>query len=447
MKIFAFLSLLFLTLSASAFDFGSEFGFQGESSIPEVGAPLKVKIPSSKSLAIPTLNVLVFPHTLSSDWLHGKPDDAGQLEIQSSATFTITSEEGEFVTSNAKLNRSGSSIIALLADGSKISFTQAKLQSDSPIKLFRVVTPEKSHSYLGTLTIDLDNRGIRAINHIDLETYLRGVVPKESVPSWPLEALKAQALAARSYAYYHFLTAPRNRDYHVDDTARFQVYAGVSGSDTRTDVAIEQTRGEVLTYEDNVIVAFFHAYSGGRTDSALNIFKQRNVPYCAGSAEIFPRSELSDELAPASRWIVNWSTSKYSSESLLSKFKASSSIGRRFGSFNRSAQLELDETELQDRFESVKTLTVTQAETAANAVLDFTEVRTALGWSNFPGYHFRVFEEADGFVFKGSGWGHHVGLSQWGAFIMAKNYAKTYRDIVFHYYHDVAIKRLPWSGL
>ena len=202
-----------------------------------------------------------------------------------------------------------------------------------------------------------------------------------------------------------------------------------------------------MTHENRVIVAFFHAYSGGRTDSALNIFKQNNVPYCAGNAEIFPRSELTDELSPGSRWIVSWSTDPYSSADLMKEFKGSSRVGSRFSTFNRSSRVELDETQFNDLFESVKTLTVNQPSTNSSAELDFSEVRTALGWSNFPGYHFRVNLSDDGFIFKGHGWGHHVGLSQWGAYIMAKNYGKSYLDIVNHYYNDIEIQKLPWAGL
>lgn len=448
MKALAIITAMFFTVTTTmAFDFGREFGFQGVSSIPEAGAPTSVALPATKDIELPTLNVLVFPHTLSNDWLHGKPDDPKQLQLISDEEFTIVAVGLEKTTKNAKLKFTGSKISATFADGTTATFAKAEVTGPAPIKLHRVVSPDKSHSYLGKLTLNTNNRGIRAINHVDLETYLRGVVPKESVASWPVEALKAQALAARSYAYYHFLTAPSSRDYHVDDTARFQVYAGVSGSDARTDVAIEQTRGEILTYANQVIVAYFHAYSGGRTDSAKNIFKQNNVPYCVGAPEIFPRQELSDELAAGSRWIVNWSTDNYSSSDLIAKFKASSTTASRFGGFNRTSSLELVETELQDLFDSVQVLSVEQAATGKNVELDFTEVRSALGWSNFPGYHFRVHEENNGFVFKGSGWGHHVGLSQWGAFIMAKNYAKTYADIVLHYYHDVTIEKLPWGSL
>lgn len=447
MKALIALSLLFTSLSSFAFDYSAQFGFQGESSIPDSSLPSSAKLPDRKNIELPVLNVLVFPHTLKSDWLHGKPDDSSQLELSSQEVFEVRFGDELVQTTNLKLTKQGSAIKAVSNDGRVFNFTSADVKGSAAIKLHRVAAPDKSHSYLGTLTLKFENNGIKAINHVDLETYLRGVVPKESGASWPVESLKAQALAARSYAYYHFLTAPNSRDYHVDDTARFQVYAGVSGSDPRTDIAIEQTRGEIMTYQGRVIVAFFHAYSGGRTDSAQNIFKQSNVPYCAGNAEIFPRSELSDELAPGSRWIVSWTTKAYSSEALLKEFKSSSRVGGKFTNFNRSSQVDLIEAQFNDLFESVKTLSVEQAATGSSADLDFADVRTALGWSNFPGYHFRVNETDEGFVFKGHGWGHHVGLSQWGAYIMAKNYNKNYFDIVNHYYNDIDVEKLPWSGI
>lgn len=441
------LSLLFAANANAAFDFEKDFGFQGSSSIPPEGFPSTARIDHLKKLEQPKLNVLIFPHTLNSDWLHGPPDDATQVELNSSSTFTLkTAAQNIYSTTKAQLKFVNGGIRMTLASGRIINTTKLEVAGSAAIKVLRVRSPDKSNSYLGTFTINTDSRGIRVINHVDMETYLRGVVPKESGASWPLESLKAQALAARSYAYYHFVTAPSSRDYHVDDTARFQVYAGFSGSDPRTDEAIKQTSGEIITYQGEVIVAYFHAYSGGRTDSALNIFKQSNVPYCEGSAEIFPRQELSDELAAGSRWIVNWTTDSFTSSDLISKFKASSSVGSRFNAFSRSGELNLVEEEIQPEFDSVKFLKIIQSSTGNEAVIDFSEVRSAIGWADFPGYHFRVSEEAGSFSFKGSGWGHHVGLSQWGAYIMSKNYAKTYDEIIHHYYHDIEIENIQWSS-
>src|SRR5690606_38359012 len=126
---------------------------------------------------------------------HGKPDDAKQLQLLSDEAFTLVASDLEKTTKSAKLKFTVSKISATFADGTTATFAKAKITGPAPVKLHRVISPDKSHSYLGTLTLDTNSNGIRAINHIDLETYLRGVVPKESVASWPVEALKAQALA------------------------------------------------------------------------------------------------------------------------------------------------------------------------------------------------------------------------------------------------------------
>jgi stage II sporulation protein D len=108
--------------------------------------------------------------------------------------------------------------------------------------------------------------GIDTINRLRLEAYLRGVVARESPASWPLEALKAQSVAARSYA----ITTSRSGTFdHYKDT-RSQVYGGVGAEDPRTDRAIRQTRGEVVTYNGRPVTTFFFSTSGGRTEDVEN---------------------------------------------------------------------------------------------------------------------------------------------------------------------------------
>jgi stage II sporulation protein D len=110
--------------------------------------------------------------------------------------------------------------------------------------------------------------GIDTINAVRLETYIRGVVPRESPASWPAEALKAQALAARTYA----ITTSRGGTFdHYKDT-RSQVYGGVAAEDARTDAAIKATRGEVVTYDGAPVVTYFFSTSGGRTENVENSF-------------------------------------------------------------------------------------------------------------------------------------------------------------------------------
>ena len=108
--------------------------------------------------------------------------------------------------------------------------------------------------------------GVNLVNALGLESYIRGVVPRESPASWPVEALKAQAVAARTYA----ITTSRSGQFdHYPDT-RSQVYGGVASEVASTDAAIRATAGEVVTYDGEPVVTFFFSTSGGRTEDVEN---------------------------------------------------------------------------------------------------------------------------------------------------------------------------------
>ena len=424
------IAIIFITGLAMSTALGQENLFQGESSVPAPGKPFEVAINKSFEKNI---RVKVFPHDLKNDWVHGVADDATQIALE--GDLDLNGERAN--KASIKINRGYLQIN--LDNGKRFKGKNIKLFAETPIKLIRHRNPDKSHSYLGSLEISATDKGILVINQLAIEEYLRGVVPKESVHTWPLEVLKAQAVAARTYAAYHLLTS-NSKDWDVDDTARFQVYAGASAAMDSTDLAIEQTSNEILTHNSKVIVAFFHAYSGGRTDSAKNIFGNA-VAYCQGSEEIFSREELRSELKPSSQWIVEWTTDWMDKSKLLSKLKSNASSKPVFASFSSNKAYTIAEDELNENFQSVKTLRFLQDQKEAS--LNFINIRKALGWSNFPAYHFRLLNSDEGKVaFRGHGWGHHVGLSQWGAYIMAKNYGKTYAEILFHYYTGVELSWL-----
>ena len=109
--------------------------------------------------------------------------------------------------------------------------------------------------------------GVDAVNSLSLDSYLRGVVPDESPPSWPLEALKAQAVAARTYA---LATMKPGAGFDLYPDTRSQVYGGVAAEVASTDQAIAATRGEVVTYNGVPVVTFFFSTSGGRTEDVEN---------------------------------------------------------------------------------------------------------------------------------------------------------------------------------
>jgi stage II sporulation protein D len=151
---------------------------------------------------------------------------------------------------------------------------------------------ELDRPYRGQLELAVAAGKLSAVNVVGLEQYLAGVVPKEMPSSWPDEALKAQAVAARSYALSHRL-AGKGFDLYAD--VRSQVYGGIAAEHPRTTAAITATKGEVLLWEGKPIDALFHSTSGGATVDAAESFG-KPVPYLVGVDD--PHSDLS----PVHRW-------------------------------------------------------------------------------------------------------------------------------------------------
>ena len=133
-----------------------------------------------------------------------------------------------------------------------------------------------SKKYRGAIGIG-GTTGITPYNILDIEEYLYGVVPGEMSASWPQEALKAQAVAARSIAIYQY-----NRyisyGYNVVDTTATQVYGGYTKEDSRTNAAVDATRGETIKYNGKVAEALYFSTSGGVTESAVNVWGN-DIPY------------------------------------------------------------------------------------------------------------------------------------------------------------------------
>ncbi len=135
----------------------------------------------------------------------------------------------------------------------------------------------KKRWYRGNLIIQNYNGKLTVINDVDIENYLKGVIPSEMPTSWDVEAHKAQAIAARSYALAN-LGKRANKGYDLDDTPKDQAYGGASAENRGTTKAVNDTRGIVLTHNQKIISAFYTASAGGKTKTA-NAAWGGNVPY------------------------------------------------------------------------------------------------------------------------------------------------------------------------
>ena len=156
-------------------------------------------------------------------------------------------------------------------------------------------------TYRGSLYLKPNGNSIEVINILAMEDYLKGVVPSEMPASWSKEALKAQAIAARSYAANTMM---------LTSTASSQVYRGYSGEDARTNTAIQETEGLLIKHNGKPIQAFFFSTSGGRTANVGDVWNsiQSNFPYLVSVDDPYESSPYS-----------NWSET-FTSEMLLKSF-------------------------------------------------------------------------------------------------------------------------------
>ncbi|OQB24314.1 MAG: Amidase enhancer precursor [Firmicutes bacterium ADurb.Bin182] len=140
-------------------------------------------------------------------------------------------------------------------------------------------------TYLGNMTFDVFEGGIRAVNTLPMEQYLYGVVPYEMSNSFPIEALKAQAVCARSFAAAR-CSRYFDRAYDIRDTSDDQVYHGYASKNARAIAAVDATVGQVLTYEGDIIEAFYSASNGGQTEKTGNVWSS-DFPYYVNADDPF----------------------------------------------------------------------------------------------------------------------------------------------------------------
>lgn len=261
-------------------------------------------------------------------------------------------------------------------------------------------------SFPGRLRI-LHSRGnLLVINVVDLEQYLRGVVPKEMPASWPEEALAAQAICARTYAMYQ---KARRTDYQYDllSTVSSQVYGGADAWHSRTDEAVRKTKGRVLLYQGALALTLFHSSSGGHTEDMENVWGA-GLPYLKGRK---------DPYSPSKPW--EYSIRLKELESILRK---------------RGATVEkLKRVVFLDKGVSGRFKTVRVEGRQGTTDLRGDRFRGFVGPGKMKSTKVRPTMSRSGLQLEGVGFGHGVGLSQWGARAMAQQGSFAEEIVAFYY--------------
>jgi stage II sporulation protein D len=254
------------------------------------------------------------------------------------------------------------------------------------------------------------------VNEIPMERYLAGVVPLEmDAKTWPMEALKAQAVASRTYALFRRDARRRGGGvaalYDLETSVVDQVYGGAGAEDPRAAAAVAATAGQWLTAGDGApILAAFHSTAGGHTEASENVWGA-------------PRPYLVAMRCP------------YDRESPVYEWRAAVPIAeaeRRLVAAGYPAA-GLERLDVRDRTGSGRARTVVATARAGSVAVPATEVRRLLGFSRVKSTAFEVVRDGDEFRFEGRGSGHGVGMCQWGARGMALA-GHDYERILDYYY-------------
>ncbi len=280
------------------------------------------------------------------------------------------------------------------------------------------------HRYRGFLTVRREaDSTLRVINTVPLEPYLYGVIPAEIGADVPLEAMKAQAVAARTYALKNRGKC-RTDGFDLDDTTHCEGYFGVDGETALSNAAVDDTRGQVLTYGGRLIDAPYSTDSGGMTACDTN----GDCPYLCAVRDADPADGR--EYADTGKYHT-WSQTFTPAQiaALLAKDPRT-----RMGNF---VSLTIDGLDASGRITQAM-VTGKQGETRT---VTGPQLRQILGYDVLRSTRVVLTRTADGsYRFDGRGWGHGLGMSQDGAVAMAgSHYHKTYLEILHHYYVGVTL--------
>lgn len=373
---------------------------------------------------------------------------------------------------------------AALNAGKKLSL---KRQSSKPEEENGLRLNDSLSLLEGDLLVTIADNALRSVLHIGIEDYLKGLLPYEMSDSFPIEALKAQAVAARSYAMRGLR---KDRDYDLSDDTNDQVYRGFNKEHVQSHLAVKATEGIVLTYDEQIIQAYYTASNGGQTESSANAWGGESLPYFPIREDMY---DLENPLSPQKSftlpkaWLADKDALKELESILLPKLAATV---EKLGYDPMAENIRIDQlvgleahtpmyagesrlmTQLRFRLrvsarrvhskvedEDVLLFTVKESSQdqpeeelpKSEEVLGdfmpvpqvfeidlpiFQQLEKLMGLSiNLKENEIiSVSEQDDGYTVKFGRYGHGVGMSQRGAEWMASRYDKSYQDILAFYY-------------
>ncbi len=289
--------------------------------------------------------------------------------------------------------------------------------------------------YEGRIKIYNTGDNIQVINTLPIEEYLRGVVPAEMPVGNGddnFSALKAFAICARTYAIMKINEDKPNYDVYAD--TRDQVYSGLKVENKKANMAINETKGMVLTYRDKPAIIFYHASCGGHTEKASDVFNVPDLPYLKGVKDGDPPN---CSIAPNFSWQEIYTRPQFIQRLINSKLLSDESYTlTRVKILNRFSSGRVDNLEvtLRNSKDEIKTVII-----HGNNIRNV--IRTSDNKNILRSTMFDIRTDTNNnVIINGKGNGHGVGLCQWGAINLSRH-GKSYKDILNFYFPGTKIMR------
>ncbi len=340
-------------------------------------------------------------------------EGAGQFRVSIDGPYVVLDDQGRVVARGADLPwtlvRASSGV---LLGTQRVGSRSARLVPERPDSI-QISTLGNTGAWSPSLRFDgqlhclADGARVSAINVVPIDSYLAGVIPRECYPSWHLETFRAQAVAARTYALYE-MARTGNEPFDVRATTASQVYGGVPAGEPgrRAQQAVESTRGIVLTWTtpagERIFPTFFSAACGGMTQDAGNCKPIKAVPPLTGGVPC-------DYCQIAGEKAYRWGPLR------LSKAEITTKLAQRYPAMASLGRVERIEALSQTSFGRNVRLRVFGSR-GASFDIQAEDFRLAIGPTRLKSTDCRIVSEKDAIVFSdGRGYGHAMGMCQWGA--------------------------------
>lgn len=325
------------------------------------------------------------------------PQDSYILTIGNKSAITSGNLNVQYTSKGLKINNINFAVNSLDVQGLKF------FQIDNKI-------------YRGRFTIYKENGQLQLVNKLHLEEYLLSVIPSEIYSSWSKEALKAQAVASRTYALYEIMKNRRQKHKHFDlyaDT-RSQMYDGIKTETPQTTKAVLATAGQVLTYHGTLIKAYYSSSIGGKSANGSEIGDNKPYLQSVNAPAILE--------FPAYYWVAKIPLKK------LQKYLKTKGSIKSIKISERTLSGRIKKIQIQDNFGDAKIFNGEQfrskiGQTTMKSTLAGIQVNNAM------------------LTIKGRGYGHGVGMGQWEAQNFAQR-GKTYTQILSYFYQGTKISEI-----